>query len=111
MGLISRVGPYEYRGITALLRRAGWDVNYQRVERIWRRERLKVTARHPKRGGLWLNDGSCVRFRPERGNHVWVYEFALVRTQNGRPVRLLTVIDKYPRECLAIPSLRNIRSS
>jgi putative transposase len=64
-------GRYGYRRITALLRAEGWRVNHKRVQRIWKREGLRVPARQPKRGRLWLNDGSCVRLRPERPNHVW----------------------------------------
>ena len=69
-GLTTRFGRYAYRRITALLRGAGWDVNHKRVERIWRRQGLKVPARQYNRGGLWLNGGSCVKQRPERRNHV-----------------------------------------
>ena len=111
VGLATRFGRYGYRRITALLRSAGWQVNHKRVERIWRREVLKVSARQPRRGRLWLNDGSCVRLRPERRNHVWAYDFVQIRTRNGRPVRLLTVIDEYTRECLAIRAGRSIRAS
>ena len=111
VGLATRFGRYGYRRITALLRHAGWDVNHKRVERIWRREGLKVPVRQPKRGRLWLNDGSCVRLRPERRNHVWAYDFVHIRTRDGRAVRLLTVIDEYTRECLAIRAERSIRSS
>ena len=109
MGLATRFGLYGYRRITALLRGAGWEVNHKPVERIWRREGLKVPARQPKRGRLWLNDGFCVRLRPERKNHVW----ARLRPHQdpGRAVRLLTVIDEYTRECLAIRAGRSIRSS
>ena len=109
--LASRYGRYGYRRVTALLRMEGWDVNHKRVERIWRREGLKVPAKQPKRGRLWLNDGSCVRLRPQGPNHVWAYDFVLVRTQDSRAVRLLTVIDEYTRECLAIRADRQIRSS
>ena len=111
VGLASRFGRYGYQRVTALLRRAGWDVNHKRVERIWRREGLKVPVRQPRRGRLWLNDGSCVRLRPERRNHAWAYDFVLVRLHNGRPVRLLTIIDEFTRECLAIRAQRSIRSA
>ena len=73
--LATRYGRYGYRRITALLREAGWVVNFKRVERIWRREGLKVPHKQPKRGRLWLNDGSCIRLRPEYPNHVWSYDF------------------------------------
>ena len=97
VGLATRFGRYGYRRITAMLRRSGWVVNHKRVERIWRREGLKVPARQARqarRGRLWLNDGSCVRMRPERKNHVWAYDFVQLRTWDGRAVRLLAVIDE-----------------
>ena len=108
--LAGRFGRYGYRRVTALLRRAGWRVNHKRVERIWRREGLRVPQKQPKRGRLWLNDGSCVRLRPCSPNHVWAYDFVQARTHDGRAFRLLTVIDEYTRECLAIQVARQIRS-
>lgn len=81
-------GRYGYRRITALLREAGWAVNRKRVERIWRREGLKVPGRQPKRGRLWLNDGSCIRLRPERANHVWACDFIEDRTHDRRKIRM-----------------------
>ena len=103
-------GRYGYRRITALLRREGWAVNHKRVERIWRREGLKVPSRQPKRGRLWLNDGSCVRLRPLRRNHVWAYDIAATRTHDGRAVRILVVLDEFTRECLAIRVGRHLRA-
>jgi putative transposase len=100
--LASRYGRYGYRRVRTLLTWEGWRVNHKRVERIWRREGLKVPQRQPKRGRLWLNDGSCVRLRPTHRNHVWSYDFVAERTHGGRPLRLLTVMDEYSRECLAI---------
>jgi transposase InsO family protein len=73
--LAKRYGRYGYRRITALLRDAGWAVNRKRVERIWRREGLRVPQKQPKRSRLWLNDGSCIRLRPEHPNHVWSFDF------------------------------------
>lgn len=101
----------ERRRITALLREAGWLVNVKRVERIWRQEGLKVPAKQPKRGRLWLNDGSCVRLLPERPNHVWSYDLVEDRTHNGRKFRMLNVIDEFTRECLCIRVDRKLRSS
>jgi transposase InsO family protein len=100
--LASRFGRYGYRTITGFLRLAGWRVNKKRVHRIWRREGLKVPRKQPKRARLWLNDGSCVRLRPERRDHVWSYDFVHDRTHNGRPLKILTLIDEYTRECLAL---------
>ena len=110
VGLATRFGRYGYRRITALLGLAGWKVNHKRVARIWRREGLKMPARQPRRGQLWLNNGSCVRLRPERKNHALAYDFVQIRTRDGKAVRLLSVIDEYTRECLAIRAGRSIRS-
>ena len=98
--LASRYGRYRYRRVTAMLQWEGWKVNHKRVEQIWRRGGLKVPAKQPQRGRLWLTDGSCVRLRPQRWNHVWAYDFVALRTSDGKPVRLLTVVDEYTRECL-----------
>jgi transposase InsO family protein len=101
-------GRYGYRRITALLRVAGWCTNHKRVERIWRQEGLKVPRRQPKRGRLWLNDGACVRLRPERPDHVWAYDFVEDRTRDGRKFRLLCVVDEFTREALAIRVARKL---
>ena len=101
-------GRYGYRRITALLRVAGWCTNHKRVERIWRQEGLKVPRRQPKRGRLWLNDGSCVRLRPERPDHVWAYDFVEDRTRDGRKFRLLCVVHEFTREALAIRVARKL---
>jgi putative transposase len=93
--LASMYGRYGYRRITALLRTEGWRVNAKRVQRIWRREGLKVPARQPKRGRLWLNDGSCIRLRPQYAHHVWAYDFVADRTVDGKPLKMLTVIDEF----------------
>jgi putative transposase len=108
--LASQYGRYGYRRITALLQEAGWPVGRDRVERIWRREGLKVPKRQKRRGRLWLNDGSCVRLRPERRNHVWSYDFVSAMTHDGRTVRMLNLIDEHTRECLAIHVRRRIGS-
>ena len=100
--LATQFGRCGYRRITALLRREGWQVNHKRVERLWRQEGLKVPKKQPKRKRLWLNDGSCVRLRPQDKNHVWSYDFVHHRTNDGRPLRLLTLMDEFSRECLSI---------
>ena len=110
VALALQYGRYGYRRITALLRRDGWTVNVKRVERIWRREGLKVPARQPKRARLWLTDGSCLRLRPERPDHVWSYDFVEHRTHNGRKYRMLNVIDEFTRECLAIRVSRKLKA-
>lgn len=108
--LADQYGRYGYRMITALLRVEGWFVNHKRVERIWRREGLKVPKKQPKRGRLWMNDGSCIRLRPCRKNHVWAYDFVMARTYDGKAFRMLTVIDEFSRECLAIEVERKLKS-
>ncbi|MBD8901007.1 IS3 family transposase [Methylobacterium bullatum] len=110
VALALQYGRYGYRRITALLRRDGWTVNVKRVERIWRLEGLKVPARQPKRARLWLNDGSCLRLRPERLDHVWSYDFVEHRTHNGRKYRMLNVIDEFTRECLSIRVSRKLKA-
>lgn len=108
--LASQYGRYGYRRITAELNKAGYPVGKDRVERIWRREGLKVPQKQKPRGRLWLNDGSCVRLRPERPNHVWSYDFVSTFTQDGRTVRMLNLIDEHTRECLAIRVGRRLNS-
>ena len=103
IALARQYGRYGYRRVTALLREAGWHVNRKRVERIWRREGLKVPQKQPKRSRLWLNDGSCIRLRPEYPGHVWSYDFVEGRTHDGRKFRILSIIDEASRECLALP--------
>ena len=106
----SEYGRYGYRRITIKLREAGWQVGKDRVQRIWRREGLKVPQKQRPRGRLWFNDGSCVRLRPERANHVWSYDFVKAMTHDGRALRLLVLIDEYTRECLAIRVERRLGS-
>ena len=109
--LATRYGRYGYRRITALLNnKHGWKVNHKRVERIWRKEGLKVPKKQPKRGRLWLNDGSCIRLRPEYKDHVWSYDFMIDRTANGRAFKILNIIDEYTRESLAMLIARKIKN-
>ena len=109
--LANQYGRYGYYRITAMLRQNGWRVSPKRVARIWRREGLKVPSKEPKRGRLWLKDGSCIRLRPEYPNHVWSYDFVEDRTHNGRKYRMLNVIDEFTRECLAIRINRKLKST
>ena len=111
IALANQYGRYGYRRITALLHAAGWTVNVKRVERIWRREGLKVPHKQPKKGRLWLNDGSCVRLRPEYRDNVWSYDFVESRTHDGRKFRMLNIIDEFTRECLAIRIDRKLNST
>jgi transposase InsO family protein len=108
--LATQYGRYGYRRITALLCNEGWIVNHKRVERIWRREGLKVPKKQSKRKRLWLDESSCVRLRPRYRNHVWSYDFVMTRTHDGRTVKILTLMDEYSRECLALKVGRNLTS-
>src|SRR5471032_2231045 len=111
VALARQYGRYGYRKIAGLLEQAGWLVNDKRVERIWQREGLKVPHKQPKRGRLWLADGSCIRLRPQHRNHVWSYDFVDAQTHDGRSVRLLVMIDEFTRECLAIRVARRLNSA
>ncbi len=111
VALACQDGRYGYRRITILLRREGWHVNHKRVERLWRQEGLKMPQKQPRRRRLWFNDGSCIRLRPEHKNHVWSYDFVAERTSDGRPLRMLNIIDEYTRECLAIRVRRTIKAN
>jgi putative transposase len=104
-------GRYGYRRITALLRNEGWHVNHKRVARIWHQEGLKVPQKQPKRRRLWLNDGSWVRLRPEHRNHGWGYDFVAERTSDGRPLRMLNIVDEFSRECLRIHVDRKVKAA
>ncbi len=106
----SEYGRYGYKRVTALVRAEGFLINHKRVYKIWRKEGLKVPMRQPKRGRLWLNDGSCIRKRPEYKNHVWSYDFVHDYTYDGRVIKMLTIIDEYSRECLAIKVSRRLSS-
>jgi len=110
IALAKEYGRYGYRTVTDLLRNEGWDVGKDRVYTIWRQEGLQVPQKQPKRARLWLANGSCVRKRPERPNHVWSYDFVADRTHDGRPFRILNILDEYTRECLASVVARRIRS-
>jgi len=111
VAVAAQFGRYGYRRITGLLRGEGWPVHHKRIERRWRREGLKVPQKQPKRGRLWLADGSCIRRRPAYRHHVWAYDLLAERTHDGRPLKILTVVDEYSRECLAIVVARRLRST
>jgi transposase InsO family protein len=102
-------GRYGYRMIAGLMRNAGWQqASEERVRLIWKEEGLKVPAKQPPRGRLWLADGSCLRLRPEYRNHVWSYDFVVVRDAYGTKIRMLTMIDEYSRTCLIVHCARHI---
>jgi putative transposase len=112
----SEYGRCGYRRVTALLNDSGIEVGKDRVQRIWRREGLnrRSAQRNPKEttktGRLWLNDGSCIRLRPEYPNHVWGFDFVETQTHDGRRIRLMRVIEEFRRKCLAIHVARRINA-
>ena len=110
IALAKEYGRYGYRTVTDMLRLEGWDVSKDRVYTIWRHEGLKVPTKQPKRARLWRADGACLRLRPAYRHHVWSYDFVADRTHDGRPFRILNIIDEYTRECLASYVARRIRS-
>lgn len=108
--LASEYGRYGYRTITGMLNNDGWRVGKDAVYTIWREEGLQVPQKQPKRGRLWLANGSCIRLRPEYSNHVWSYDFVHDRTHDGKKYRILNIIDEYSKVCLASFVKRRINS-
>jgi transposase InsO family protein len=101
---------YGYRRIAAKLRQEGWEVNRKRVYRLWRREGLKVPQKKRKRRRLGKSENACSRRRAERVNHVWAWDFVFDRTPSGSPLKWLSIVDEYTRECLALKVDRSITS-
>ena len=108
--IASQYGRYGYRRVTALLNDEGWSVSHSRIERIWKQEGLKVPQKQPKRRRLWLTEGNCIRLRPLWANHVWSWDFVMDRTHEGRPIKILVIIDEYSCRCLTIPVARTLNS-
>src|SRR5690606_20284923 len=106
----SLYGRYGYKRVATLIRRDGFRVNHKRVYRIWRKEGLKVPSKQPKRARLWCNASSCIRKRAEYKNHVWSYDFVHDYTEDGRVIKMLTVLDEFTRESLAIRVERKLSS-
>jgi len=101
ISLACQYGRYGHRRVALMVNRSGLRVSRDRVERVWRREALQVPRKQRPGGRLWLNDGSCIRLRPEQQNQVWSYDFVTAWRHGGRPVPLLCIIDQYTREALA----------
>ena len=100
--LVGEFPRYGYRMITRLLRQEGWQVNFKRIYRIWKREGLKVPVKKTKKRRLGDCNGGIRRRRAERLNHVWSVDFIFDRTANGRPLKILSLIDEFTRECIAL---------
>ena len=110
IAIAEQFGRHGYKAVTGILNMEGWNVGKDRVYTIWREEGLKVPQKQPRRARLWLADGSCIRLRPTHKNHVWSYDFVADRTYDGRPFRILNIIDEHTRECIASYVARRIRS-
>ena len=100
--LAKQYGRYGYRKIGELLRMEGWHINHKRVERLWRVEGLQLPHRHKKRRRLYHHDASIIRPRPQYPNHIWSIDFVHDKLSNGRPYKMLTVLDEYTREALSV---------
>ena len=108
LALVGQHPRYGYRRIWALLRRSGWRVNRKRIYRLWVQEGLKVPQKQRKRRRLGHSENSCVRRKAEHKDHVWTWDFIHDRTTNGRPLKWLSIVDEYTRECLALEVDRSI---
>lgn len=100
---------YGYRFIWALLRKEGWRVGKSRMERLWRHEGLRVPPKQRKRKRL-SGDGSCSRYQAQYPNHVWAYDFMFDRTEDGRRLKLLNIVDEFTRESMSIDVARRLRT-
>jgi len=100
--LAKQYGRYGYRKIAELLRIEGWQVNHKKVERLWREEGLQIPQRHKKRKRLYHKDSSVIRLRPRYQNHIWSIDFVHDKLANGRPYKMLSVLDDYSREALCV---------
>ncbi len=109
--LAQHCGGYGYRRVTVPLRDAGWKVSLGRAERQWKQEGLKVPTKQPKMARLWLSNGSRVRLRLDRRDHVWPYDFVHCRKEEGKAIRTLNILDEFSRECLAIRVKRKLKST
>jgi putative transposase len=108
--LANRHKRYGYRMVTAKLRQEGWLVNHKCVQRIWQKESLQVPYRRKFKRATGGSDNSCSAKKAEFINHVWTYDFVSDQTEDGRRVKLLTVLDEFTRESPAIEVGRSIRA-
>lgn len=100
--LAKQYGRYCYRKVTELLRVEGWPINHKKIERLWAEEGLQLPRRHKKRKRLYHKDSSIIRLRPQHANHIWSVDFVHDKLSNGRPYKMLTVLDEYTREALCV---------
>jgi putative transposase len=108
LAIVAEHPRYGYRMVWARLRQTGWRVNRKRIYRLWVQEGLKVPQKQRKRRRLGHSENSCVRRKAEHKDHVWTWDFIHDRTTNGRPLKWLSIVDEYTRECLALEVDRSI---
>ena len=101
---------YGYRRIWALLRWEGFKLNRKRVHRLWKREGLKVPQKQHKKRRLGSSGNGIVRHGATQKDQVWAWDFVHDRTEDGRPLKWLSVVDEYTRECLALEARRSFKS-
>ena len=109
-GLVRRHPRYGYRMIWAKLRQDGWRVNRKRVYRLWKREGLKVPKRQHKKRRLGQSANGCVRRAAQHKDDVWAWDFIHDRDEQGRPLKWLSLVDEYTRECLLLEVERSLKA-
>jgi len=109
--LVRRHPRYGYRRIWALLRAEGWRVNRKRVYRLWRRNGLRVPKKQRKKRRLGSSANGCARRRAAHRDDVWCWDFIHDRTADGRPLKWLSVVDEYTRECLVLEVRRGLTAA
>lgn len=110
LNLVGAHPRYGYRRIWALLRSEGFRINRKRVYRLWRKEGLKVPQKQCKKRRLGSSVNGIVRHASTGRDHVWAWDFIHDRTEDGRALKWLSIVDEYTRECLALESARSFKS-
>jgi transposase InsO family protein len=101
---------YGYRRIWALLREEGWRANRKRIHRLWKKEGLKVPQKKRKRRRLGGSENGVARHRAACKDHVWAWDFIHDRTEDGRAIKWLSIVDEFTRECLCLEVNRGMKS-
>lgn len=108
--IVRRHPRYGYRRVWKLLQQDQWRVSRKRVHRLWRREGFKVPRKTRRRRRVGNSANSCIRYRAERPDHVWAWDFVHDRTTDNRPLKCLTIVDEFTRECLMLKVARKLTS-
>jgi putative transposase len=110
LALVKQYPRYGYRRIWALLREQGFAINRKRVHRLWKKEGLKVPSKQHKKRRLGRSENGIMHHRSEHRDHVWAWDFVHDRTEDGRALKWLSIVDEYTRECLALEVRRSFTS-